>query len=134
MGWFGSIRPACVVNQGGEICLVPAAAAYNTSPGRDGYHPQGRDNGYILTLGGKKFYVAGDSEDTPEMKTLKDIHVAFLPVNQPYTMTTAQAVSAAKAFKPRILYPYHYSDTAVSEIVDGLKDESDIEVRIRKLQ
>jgi len=113
---------------------IEAVAAYNTSPGRDAYHPKGRGNGYILTLGGKRFYVAGDTEDTPEMKALKDIHVAFLPVNQPYTMTPAQAITAAKAFKPRILYPYHYGDTKVEEIAEGLKGEKEIEVRIRKLQ
>ncbi len=113
---------------------IEAMAAYNISPGRDVYHPKGRDNGYILTLGGKRFYVAGDTEDTPEMKTLKDIHVAFLPVNQPYTMTPAQAVTAAKAFRPKILYPYHYGDTKVEDIVQGLKGEKEIEVRIRNLQ
>ncbi|MBN1686385.1 MAG: MBL fold metallo-hydrolase [Spirochaetales bacterium] len=113
---------------------VEAVAAYNTSPGRDAYHPKGRDNGYILTLGGKRFYIAADTEDTPEMKALSNIHVAFLPVNQPYTMTTAQAVTAAKAFRPQILYPYHYGDTNVREIVEGLKREKNIEVRIRNLQ
>lgn len=112
---------------------VEAIPAYNTSSGRDQFHPQGRDNGYILTLGGKRFYVAGDTEDTPEMKALRDIDVAFLPVNQPYTMTPAQAVTAAKAFKPKILYPYHFGDTKVEEIADGLKGE-DVEVRIRRLQ
>ena len=88
----------------------------------------------ILSIGGKRFYIAGDSEDTPEMMALTDIHVAFLPVNQPYTMTPAQAVTAAKAFRPDILYPYHYGETKVHEIVKGLKGEYDIEVRIRNLQ
>lgn len=113
---------------------VEAVAAYNTTEGRDQYHPKGRDNGYILALGGKRFYVAGDTEDTPEVRALTDIHVAFLPVNQPYTMTPAQAIAAAKAFRPAILYPYHFGDTKVEKIVKGLKGESDIEVRIRKLQ
>jgi L-ascorbate metabolism protein UlaG (beta-lactamase superfamily) len=114
--------------------LIEAVAAYNSSPGRDQFHPKGRDNGYILTLGGKRFYIAGDSEDTPEIKELTDIHIAFLPVNQPYTMTPDQAIAAAKAFKPAILYPYHYGDTKVEEIVKGLKKETGIEVRIRNLQ
>ncbi len=113
---------------------VEAVAAYNTTEGRDQYHPKGRDNGYILSLGGKRFYVAGDTEDTPEVMALKDIHVAFLPVNQPYTMTPEQAVIAAKAFRPAILYPYHFGETKVEKIVKGLKGEPDIEVRIRKLQ
>ena len=87
--------------------------------------------GYVLTIGGKKFYIAGDTENTPEMKALKNIYVAFLPMNLPYTMTPAMVADAALAFKPKILYPYHFGETDTNQIVDLLKD-SGIEVRIRK--
>ena len=107
--------------------------AYNTTPGRDKYHPRHRDNGYILTFDGLRVYIAGDTEDIPEMKDLKDIDIAFLPVNQPYTMTVPQAAKAAKMFSPKILYPYHYGDTKIGELKDALKG-SGIDVRIRELQ
>ena len=102
-------------------------------PGRDKYHPRHRDNGYILTFDGLRVYIAGDTEDIPEMKGLKDIDIAFLPVNQPYTMTVPQAAKAAKMFSPKILYPYHYGDTKIGELKDALKG-SGIDVRIRELQ
>lgn len=112
---------------------INAVPAYNTTPGRDRFHPRGRDNGYILEVDGKRIYLAGDTEDTPEMKALKNIDIAFLPMNQPYTMTPEQVASAAKAFKPRILYPYHYGNTDTNLIIELLKNETDIDVRIRKL-
>ena len=112
---------------------VVAVPAYNTTPGRDKYHPRHRDNGYILTFDGLRVYIAGDTEDIPEMKDLKDIDIAFLPVNQPYTMTVPQAAKAAKMFSPKILYPYHYGDTKIGELKDALKG-SGIDVRIRELQ
>jgi L-ascorbate metabolism protein UlaG (beta-lactamase superfamily) len=100
----------------GELAGIPIAAipAYNTSPERTQYHPKGVGNGYILSLGDKKLYIAGDTEDTPEMRALSGIEVAFLPMNLPYTMTVEQAADAVKTFKPAIVYPYHYkgSDTA----------------------
>ena len=99
----------------------------------DKYHPRHRDNGYILTFDGLRVYIAGDTEDIPEMKDLKDIDIAFLPVNQPYTMTVPQAAKAAKMFSPKILYPYHYGDTKIGELKDALKG-SGIDVRIRELQ
>jgi L-ascorbate metabolism protein UlaG (beta-lactamase superfamily) len=116
--------------------IIEAVPAYNivheSSPGHP-YHPRGEGLGYILTIGGKRFYVAGDTENTPEMKSLKNIDVAFLPMNLPYTMTPAMVADAALAFKPKILYPYHFGDTDTSEIVKLLKD-SGIEVRIRNLK
>lgn len=92
---------------------VMAVAAYNTSPDKAKYHPQGVGNGYVLTIGDKNLYMAGDTEETHEMDALTGIDVAFLPMNLPYTMTEEQAAAAVKAFKPRIVYPYHYrgSDT-----------------------
>lgn len=128
-----------VMKNGDKLQPLPwltleAIPAYNTTPGREKYHPKTRDNGYILTLGGSRIYIAGDTEDIPEMKDLKDIDIAFLPVNQPYTMTVKQAVRATKMFNPSILYPYHYSDTNITELKDALKDDKETEVRIRQLQ
>lgn len=121
------------VNTSIPYMRIEAVPAYNTTPGREIYHPKGRDNGFVLTFDGLRIYVAGDTEDIPEMKRLHSIDVAFLPVNQPYTMTTTQAVRAAKVIRPRILYPYHYGETNVEEIRKGLKG-SRTEVRIRQLQ
>jgi len=78
--------------------------------------------------------VAGDTENTPEMKGLKDIDVAFLPMNLPYTMTPEMVADAARAFKPRVLYPYHFGQTDTSELVKLLKDVKEVEVRIRKMK
>lgn len=114
---------------------VEAVAAYNlihTRPNGEVFHPKGNGNGYILNFGDTRVYVAGDTENTPEMKALQNIAVAFLPMNLPYTMTPEMVADAARAFRPRILYPYHFGKTDTSQIVDLLKGE-DIEVRIRKL-
>ena len=115
---------------------IEAVPAYNIvnmrAPGQP-FHPKGAGNGYILTIGDKRFYVAGDTENTPEMKNLKNIFVAFLPMNLPYTMTPAMVADAARAFKPAILYPYHYGDTNTAEIINLLKN-TDIIIRIRDLK
>ena len=107
---------------------IEAVPAYNTTPGREQFHPKGRDNGYILTLDGMRIYIAGDTEDIPEMANVKNIDIAFLPCNQPYTMTPDQLVRAAKVIKPKVLFPYHYGRTDVSTVPSQLKD---IDVRIR---
>lgn len=108
---------------------IKAVPAYNpTRP----QHPKGRDNGYLLQIGDKRIYVAGDTEDIPELKELKDIDIAFLPINRP-TMTIEQAVNAAKIIKPAVLYPYHYGDTDVKRLLPLLADEN-IDIRIRALQ
>jgi L-ascorbate metabolism protein UlaG (beta-lactamase superfamily) len=115
---------------------IRAVAAYNVVNKRDNgqpFHPKGAGNGYILTFGDRQVYVAGDTEDIPEMKALKGIAVAFLPMNLPYTMTPEMVASAARAFRPAILYPYHYGDTDPSRLVALLKPEADIDVRVRKL-
>jgi L-ascorbate metabolism protein UlaG (beta-lactamase superfamily) len=113
---------------------IEAVPAYNTSSGHTQFHPKGRDNGYVLTLGGLRLYVAGDTEDIPEMKAVGNVDVAFLPMNQPYTMTPEQAASAARSFMPRILYPYHFGDTDTSLLAALLKGTSGIEVRIRNMK
>lgn len=116
-----------------DYMAIEAVPAYNTTPGREKFHPRHRDNGYVLTLGGTRIYIAGDTEDIPELKDRKDIDIAFLPVNQPYTMTVPQAIHAAEMFSPKVLYPYHYGDTKIEELKEGLKDSS-IDVRIRQMQ
>jgi L-ascorbate metabolism protein UlaG (beta-lactamase superfamily)/rhodanese-related sulfurtransferase len=109
---------------------VEAIPAYNTTEGRQQFHPKGRDNGFILTLDGLRIYIAGDTEDIPEMADMKDIDVAFLPCNQPYTMTVEQLVNAARTIKPKVLFPYHYGQTDVSGIPAQLENDG-IVVRIR---
>ena len=113
----------------GDIA-VEAVAAYNSTPGREQFHPKGRDNGYILTIDGLRIYIAGDTEDIPEMSTVKDIDIAFLPCNQPFTMTPEQLIRAAKVIKPRVLFPYHYGQTDLSGVPAALKGTG-IDVRIR---
>ena len=113
-----------------EDVAIEAVPAYNTTPGREKFHPKGRDNGYVLSLGGFRIYVAGDTEDIPEMAGVKDVDVAFLPVNQPYTMTPEQAAAAARTVKPKVLFPYHYSQTPIQKVADLLAG-SGIDVRIR---
>ena len=133
--------PGAVVMKNGDSRTVggiriEAVPAYNIvhmrSPGIP-FHPKGIGNGYVLTLGDRRLYVAGDSENTPEMKQLREIDIAFLPMNLPYTMTPEMVADAAKAFRPKILYPYHYGDTDASKLGALLKGEEDIEVRIRRM-
>lgn len=109
---------------------IEAVPAYNTTEGRQNFHPKGRDNGFVLTLDGLRVYVAGDTEDIPEMSEIEDIDIAFLPCNQPYTMTVEQLVRAAKTVKPKVLFPYHYSQTDVTGIPAQLEGDG-VDVRIR---
>lgn len=144
------MTPACkkqyagdaVVMKNGDVKTVmglkiEAVPAYNIEHKRRNgqpFHPKGRGNGYIITFADKRLYVAGDTENTPEMKALKNIDIAFLPMNLPYTMTPEMVADAAKAFQPRILYPYHMGDTDWHKLVELLKGEKNIEVRIRDLK
>ena len=112
---------------------IEAVPAYNTTPGREQFHPKGRDNGYILTLDGMRIYIAGDTEDIPEMGNIKDISIAFLPCNQPYTMTIEQAANAAKIIQPKVLFPYHYNATPVNKLTPQLSKEG-IRVLVRNYQ
>jgi L-ascorbate metabolism protein UlaG (beta-lactamase superfamily) len=113
--------------------VIEAVPAYNITPEHAAFHPRLRDNGYVLEYEGLRIYVAGDTENIPEMSALKAIDIAFLPVNQPYTMTVKQAVDAAKVIKPKILYPYHYHGTPIDELSKALH-HSGIEVRIRHME
>jgi L-ascorbate metabolism protein UlaG (beta-lactamase superfamily) len=98
------------------------------------FHPKGAGNGYVLTFGDKRIYVAGDTENTPEMKQLANIDIAFLPMNLPYTMTPEMVADAAKAFKPKVLYPYHTGDTDLSKLTALMKGTDGIEVRFRSMK
>jgi L-ascorbate metabolism protein UlaG (beta-lactamase superfamily) len=116
--------------------VIEAVPAYNMvneqAPGKP-FHPKGNGIGYLLTVGGKKIYIAGDTENIPQMKSLTGIDVAFLPMNLPYTMTPEMVADAANGFKPKTLYPYHYGDTDTNKLLNLLKG-SDIEIRIRNLK
>jgi len=117
--------------------IVEAVPAYNIVHLRDSgepYHPRGSGNGYVITFGDTRVYVAGDTENTPEMKALTNITCAFLPMNIPFTMTPEMVADAALAFRPKILYPYHYGDTNPTRLVTLLQHEPAIEVRIRNLR
>ena len=116
---------------------IEAVPAYNLVPmGGEGvpFHSKGVGNGYVITFGDKRVYVAGDTENIPEMKALQNIDCAFLPMNLPYTMTPEMVADAAKAFKPKILYPYHYhfGETNTPQLVELMKDTKEVETRIWK--
>lgn len=115
----------------GDVNGIPlkAVPAYNTTEDRLQYHPQGVGNGYVLSFGDKDVYVAGDTEPTPDMLAMTDIAVAFLPMNLPYTMTVEQAAEAVNAFKPAVVYPYHYSDSDLAAFEAAVEDG--VEVRLR---
>ena len=116
---------------GYHIEAVPAYNIVHTRSEGQPYHPKGNGNGYIITFGDTRVYVAGDTENTPEVKALKDIDIAFLPMNLPYTMTPEMVADAAKAFRPKVLYPYHFGDTDTNELVELMAGEEGIEVRVR---
>ena len=131
-----------VVMKNGDVNIIEglkieAVPAYNLIHRRSSgvpFHPKGVGNGYVITFGDKRVYVAGDTENIPEMKNLERIDIAFLPMNLPYTMTPEMVADAAKAFKPKILYPYHYGKTDTSQLVKLLQGYDEIEVRIRRMQ
>jgi L-ascorbate metabolism protein UlaG (beta-lactamase superfamily) len=137
----GKVDGALVMRNGEEktvagvtITAVPAYNILHKRPDGGPFHPKGEGNGYILIFGDTRVYVAGDTENTPEMKALQGIAVAFLPMNLPYTMTPEMVADAARAFKPKILYPYHYGDTDPAKLVALLKGEKGIEVRVRRMK
>ena len=137
----GNVKDGVVLKNGDqrtwEDIVVRAVPAYNIvhmrAPGSP-FHPKGEGNGYVLSFGDKRIYVAGDTEDIPEMAALKGVDVAFLPMNLPYTMTPEMTAAAARMLAPKILYPYHYGNTDTAKLVDLLKGEKTIEVRIRNLK
>lgn len=126
-----------VINNGGSRTVgrwqIEAVPAYNLqrgpAPGTF-FHPKGDGNGYVLTFGDKRFYIAGDTENIPEIAGLKDIEAAFLPVNLPYTMTPEELAAAARVIKPRYVYPYHSRGSDLSLLSRELAGTG-IEVRLR---
>jgi len=112
-----------------RITAVPMYNIRHRAPNGELYHTKGRGNGYILSYGGKNFYFAGDTEGTPEMRALKNIDVAFIPMNLPYTMTPDEAADAVKAFKPKVAIPYHYYGQDIRRFANDLKGTG-IEVRL----
>jgi L-ascorbate metabolism protein UlaG (beta-lactamase superfamily) len=118
-----------VTNGGkGRVAGIPfqAVAAYNTTPERLQYHPKGEGNGYLLQFGDKRIYIAGDTEPTPEMLALTNVDIAFLPMNLPYTMTEEQAAEAVKAFRPKIVYPYHYRGSDPAKFARLVGDAAEV--------
>ena len=115
---------------------IEAIPMYNLPEAPDAMHPKGRGNGYVLRLGGKTVYLSGDTEDTAEMRALKKIDVAFVCMNLPYTMDVAQAAQGVLAFKPGIVYPYHYRGQQGLSDVEGFRKmvaegDKKIDVRLR---
>jgi len=114
------------------IEALPAYNCIHKRPGGDVFHPKGEGNGYVLEFGDTRVLVAGDTENIPEIKSLENIDIAFLPMNLPYTMTPEMVADAAIAFRPGVLYPYHYGNSDTGKLVELLKEEKDIKVRIMK--
>ena len=109
-------------SRGIQVTAVPAYnLVHERSPGVP-FHPKGQGNGYVLSFGDKRVYVAGDTENVPEMKALAGVDVAFLPMNLPYTMTPEMAADAARMVRPKILYPYHFGETDTSRLIGLLRD------------
>lgn len=110
---------------------IEAVPAYNLTPERLKFHPRGRGNGYVVSSGSTRVYISGDTEDVPEMRNLRDITVAFVCMNLPYTMTVDQAADAVRAFRPHIVYPYHYRGSDLDRFRERVGSDLGIEVRIR---
>lgn len=110
---------------------VEAIPAYNLAEDRQKYHAKGRGNGYVLSQGETRVYISGDTEDTPEMRALRNIHVAFLCMNLPYTMTVDQAAAAVRAFRPKIVYPYHYRGSDLEKFKELVGTDAGVDVRLR---
>ncbi|HOD63634.1 MAG TPA: MBL fold metallo-hydrolase [Smithellaceae bacterium] len=141
-GEVGQQIPGTIVLKNGDTRMVDglkieAVPAYNlqhmSTPGNP-FHPKGIGNGYIVTFGDLRLYIAGDTENIPEMRRLQNIDIAFLPMNLPYTMTPEMVADAARMFRPKILYPYHQGETDTAKLLALMKDEKDIDVRIRTMK
>jgi len=116
---------------------IKAVPAYNLVHKRDDgepFHPKGTGNGYVIYFGDKSVYIAGDTENIPEMKSIAGVDIAFLPMNLPYTMTPEMVADAVKMLKPKILYPYHFGDTDTNILLKLLKSDKDLEIRVRKMK
>jgi L-ascorbate metabolism protein UlaG (beta-lactamase superfamily) len=137
----GKIAGAALLKSGQSATTkgipIEAVPAYNIkhmkAPGQP-FHPKGTGVGFVFAFGDKRIYVAGDTENIPEMAALKNVDVAFLPMNLPYTMTPEMVADAARMFHPKMLYPYHQGDTDCAKLAALLKAEKGIEVRIRRMK
>ena len=134
-----TVTEAEVIGNGEEITVsgvrVEAVPMYNLKRGPEAgklYHDKGRGNGYVLSVGGKRIYFSGDTEAHAEMKALKDIDVAFVTMNLPYTMPPEEVAEGVKGFRPKVVYPYHYRGSDLQVFVNALKGEKGIEVRLRE--
>lgn len=135
-------KHANVMKPGKEVTIfegikVEAVPAYNTTTGHTQFHPKEREDcGYIFHIGGSRIYISGDTENTPEVKSLKNIDVAFLPVNQPFTMTVDQAVDVIKTLRPKVFYPYHYGCTDQKTDIKRLTEEAGpyTDIRIKEME
>jgi len=128
------LRTICVANGETKSLLgltVEAMPMYNTIPERTKFHPKGRGNGYVLTFADKRVYLSGDTEDIPEMRALKNIDVAFICMNLPYTMTPEQAAGAVREFRPKIVYPYHCRGSDLDKFKRLVSEVNGVEVRLR---
>jgi L-ascorbate metabolism protein UlaG (beta-lactamase superfamily) len=130
------LRAQTIVMTNGETKTVTgldleAVPAYNATPARAQLHPKGAGNGYVVTFGDRRIYISGDTEDIPEMRALKNIDVAFICINQPYTMTEEQAASAVRAFKPKTVYPYHSRGSDLEKFKGLVGADSGVEIRLR---
>jgi L-ascorbate metabolism protein UlaG (beta-lactamase superfamily) len=138
---LGDLKGAVIMENGDRKTIkgitIEALPAYNIvheRPDGQPFHPKGVGNAYLMSIGNLKVLVGGDTENVPEIKALKGVDIAFLPMNLPYTMTPEMVADVARAMRPKILYPYHYGNTDPQALVDLLKDVGDIEVRIRELE
>jgi L-ascorbate metabolism protein UlaG (beta-lactamase superfamily) len=134
-----TVTDAKVLNNGESTTIggikIDAVPMYNLKRGPEAgklFHDKGRGNGYVLNIGDKRVYFSGDTEAVDEMKGLKNINVAFVCMNLPYTMPPEEAAEGVKAFRPKIVYPYHYRGSDVDVFAKALDGESGIEVRLRK--
>lgn len=132
---FGEVIQNGETVKAGTI-TIEAVPAYNTSPEKKEFHPRGRDNGYVITLEGKRIYISGDTEDTPEARALKKIDYAFVCMNLPYTMSVEQASSLVLAVKPKVVIPYHYRGkdgmSNIAKFRELVSKDKNIEVREMK--
>jgi len=117
-----------------EILAVPAYNVEHKRSNGEPFHPKGEGNGYVITFTDIKVYIAGDTENVREMDQIEQVDIAFLPMNLPYTMTPEMVADAAIRLQPKYLYPYHYGDTDTSELLELLKNEKNITIRIRNMK
>ena len=134
-----TVMEAKVLNNGAKTTVggieIEAVPMYNLERGPQPgklYHDKGRGNGYVLNVGGKRIYISGDTEAVPEMRALKDIDIAFVCMNLPYTMPPEEAADGVRAFRPKVVYPYHYRGSDLAVFADALRNEKGIEVRLRE--